>query len=92
MSNWNDLWYKDTLWECSEVSSGHWIAICKELKLTLQDDSFLMLIQQIHGIMSCEAIQQVIENSHVHLNIPKHILDKIYEARKFHQVRVNRSL
>ena len=81
MSKRNDLWCKDTLWECSEVESGHWVAICKELNLTLQDNSLLMLEEQINDILSCNLIRQAIDASHVHLNIPKHILDKIYEAR-----------
>ena len=81
MSNWNDLWCKETLWEYTEIDSGRWIAVCKEFGMTLQDDSFLMLLQQIHDIMSCEIIQKVIDQSHMHLNIPKTILDKINETR-----------
>jgi hypothetical protein len=93
MSNqWNDLWCKDTFWECTEVDSGRWIAICKELGLTLQDDSFLMLIQQIQDILSCELIQEALEASRVHLSIPKTIFQKIYETyhtpRSTHSRRV----
>jgi hypothetical protein len=81
MSNtWNDLWCNETFWEYTEIDSGRWIAVCKELKLTLQDDSFLMLIQQIHDIMSCPLVQHAIEQGRIHLTIPQTILDKIHET------------
>jgi hypothetical protein len=77
---WKDFWCHEILWKCTEVTSGHWIGVCSELRLTLQGDGYEELLGQIQDILSCELIRQALEASHVHLNIPKEILDKINEA------------
>jgi hypothetical protein len=48
--------------------------------LTLQDDTYDLLTQQIENILSCNCIRAIVEASHMHLHLPKIILDRIYEA------------